>query len=109
MRYCALLCFAYAVLAADRVIHIIGTPVGVVGSAILVGIVALIADRQVFYASAVYSFCLLTMLACLAAYHLVSNSSRRKSLRQLDRVAIFLMIARTYTRSRHVDCTVFGR
>jgi hypothetical protein len=35
-------------LVADRVIHIIGTLVGVVGSAILVGIAALTADRQVF-------------------------------------------------------------
>ena len=84
-------------LVADRVIHIIGTLVGVVGSVILVGIAALSADRQVFYASVVYSFCLLTMLACSAAYHLVSNPSRRKSLRQLDDAAIFLMIAGTYT------------
>src|SRR5271169_3162187 len=84
-------------LAADRVIHIIGTLVGVVGSAILVGIAAPTADRQVFCASVVYSFCLLTMLACSAAYHLVSNPSRRKSLRQLDHAAIFLMIAGTYT------------
>jgi hemolysin III len=59
-------------LAADRVIHIIGTLVGVVGSAVLVGIAVLTGDRQVFYASVVYSFCLLTMLACSAAYHLVS-------------------------------------
>ena len=84
-------------LVADRVIHIIGTLVGVVGSAILVGIAALTTDRQVFYASVVYSFCLLTMLACSAAYHLVSDPSRRKSLRQLDHAAIFLMIAGTYT------------
>src|SRR5438270_5230177 len=84
-------------LASDRVIHIIGTLVGVVGSAVLVGIAALTGDRQVFYASAVYSSCLLTMLACSAAYHLVSNPSRRKSLRQLDHAAIFLMIAGTYT------------
>src|SRR5258708_34531296 len=84
-------------VAADRIIHIMGTLVGVVGSAILVGIAALTADRQVFYASVVYSFCLLTMLACSAAYHLVSNPSRRESLRQLDHAAIFLMIAGTYT------------
>ena len=84
-------------LAADRVIHIIGTLVGVVGSAVLVGIAALTGDRQVFYASVVYSSCLLTMLACSAAYHLVSNPSRRKSLRRLDHAAIFLMIAGTYT------------
>jgi hemolysin III len=62
-----------------------------------VGIAALTGDRQVFYASVVHSSCLLTMLACSAAYHLVSNPSRRKSLRQLDHAAIFLMIAGTYT------------
>jgi hemolysin III len=37
------------------------------------------------------------MLACSAVYHLVSNPFRRKSLRQLDHAAIFLMIAGTYT------------
>ncbi len=84
-------------VVADRIIHIIGTRAGVVGSAILVGIAALTADQPVFYASVVYSFCLLTMLACSAGYHLVSNPSRRKSLRQLDHAAIFLMIAGTYT------------
>jgi hemolysin III len=74
-----------------------GTLAGVVGSAVLVGTAALTADRPVFYASLVYSFCLITMLACSAAYHLVSNPFRRKSLRQLDHAAIFLMIAGTYT------------
>jgi channel protein (hemolysin III family) len=69
----------------------------VVGSAILVGIAALTADRPVFYASVVYCFCLLTMLACSAAYNLVSNASRRGFLRQFDHAAIFLMIAGTYT------------
>jgi hypothetical protein len=69
---------------------------GSVGSAVLVGIAALTGDRQVFYASVVYSSCLLTTLACSAAYHLVSNPSRRKSLRQLDHAAIFLLIAGTY-------------
>src|SRR6266481_5061288 len=84
-------------VAADRIIHIMGTLAGVVGSAILVGIAALTADRPVFYASVVYSFCLLTMFACSAAYHLASTASRRASLRQVDHAAIFLMIAGTYT------------
>src|ERR1700674_953844 len=84
-------------LAADRIIHILGALAGVVGSAILVGLAALSAERPVFFSSFVYSFCLLTMLACSAAYHLVSNPSRRASLRQLDHAAIFLMIAGTYT------------
>jgi len=79
-------------LAADRIIHITGTLAGLVGTALLVGIAALTADQPVFYASVVYSLCLLTMLACSAAYHLASNPFRRKSLRQLDHAAIFLMI-----------------
>src|SRR5437899_6142601 len=84
-------------LAADRIIHITGTLAGVVGSAILVGIAALTADRPVFYASVVYSFCLLMMLACSAAYNLATDASRRGFLRQLDHAVIFLMIAGTYT------------
>ena len=83
-------------LAADRIIHIMGTLAGVVGSAILVCIAALTADRRIFYASLVYSVCLLMMLACSAAYNL-SNASRRGRLRQLDHAVIFLMIAGTYT------------
>src|SRR6266581_8435124 len=84
-------------VAADRIIHIMGTLVGVVGSAILVGIAALTADRPVFYASVVYSFCLVMMLACSAAYNLATDASRRGFLRQLDHAVIFLMIAGTYT------------
>ena len=84
-------------LAADRILHLMGTFAGVVGSAILVGIAAVVADRPTFSASLVYSVCLLTMLGCSAAYNLASNASRREFLRQLDHAAIFLMIAATYT------------
>jgi hemolysin III len=84
-------------LAADRIIHLMGSLAGVVGTAILVGIAAVIADRPTFSASLVYSVCLLTMLGCSAAYHLASTASRREFLRQLDHAAIFLMIAGTYT------------
>ena len=84
-------------VAADRIIHIMGTLAGVVGSAILVSIAALTADRPVFYASVVYSFCLLMMLACSATYNLATDASRRGFLRQLDHAVIFLMIAGTYT------------
>ena len=84
-------------LAADRIIHTIGNFAGVVGSAMLVGIAAGVAERPIFLASLVYSVCLLTMLGCSAAYNLASNASRRGFLRQLDHAAIFLMIAGTYT------------
>jgi hemolysin III len=84
-------------LAADRIIHMMGTLAGAVGSAILVGIAAAVAVQPTFSASLVYSICLVAMLGCSAAYHLASNASRRAFLRQLDHAAIFLMIAGTYT------------
>jgi hemolysin III len=83
--------------AADRIIHLIGTLAGAVGSAILVGIAAAGAVLPTFSASLVYSVCLVTMLGCSAAYNLASDASRRGFLRQLDHAAIFLMIAGTYT------------
>ena len=84
-------------LAADRLIHLTGTLSGVVGSAIMVGIAADVADRSTFLASLVYSVCLLTMLGCSTAYNLASNAPRRRLLRRVDHAAIFLMIAGTYT------------
>ena len=84
-------------LATDRIIHVIDTLAGVVGSAMLVGIAAGVADRPIFYASLVYSVCLLAMLGCSAAYNLASNAPRKAFLRRFDHAAIFLMIAATYT------------
>jgi hemolysin III len=84
-------------LAADRVIHMMGTLAGVAGSAILVGIAAAVAALPAFSASLVYAVCLVAMLGCSAAYNLASNTSRREFLRRLDHAAIFLMIAGTYT------------
>jgi predicted membrane channel-forming protein YqfA (hemolysin III family) len=45
----------------------------------LVGIAAGVADRPIFYASLVYSVCLLAMLGCSAAYNLASNASKSVS------------------------------
>ena len=73
-------------LVADRIIHMMGTLAGVVGSAILVGIAAGVPVLPTFSACLVYSVCLVTMLGCSAAYHLSSNASRREFLRQLDQV-----------------------
>jgi hemolysin III len=84
-------------LAADRIILLIGTLAGIVGSAFMVSIAAGFADRSTFLASLVYSVCLLMMLGCSTAYNLASNAPRRRLLRRFDHAAIFLMIAGTYT------------
>jgi hemolysin III len=65
-------------LAADRIMHIMGTLAGAVGSAILVGIAAAVAVLPTFSASLVYSVFLVAMLGCSAAYNLASNTSRRE-------------------------------
>jgi predicted membrane channel-forming protein YqfA (hemolysin III family) len=96
-------------LVADRIINMMGALTGVVGSAILVGIAAAVAVLSTFSASLVYAICLVAMLGCPAAYNLASNTSRREFLRQLDHVAIFLMIAGTTRHSRRADYTAFGR
>jgi hemolysin III len=84
-------------LAADGIIHLMGTFVGVVGSAIMVGVAGGVAELPVLLASLVYSICLLTMLGCSAAYNLTSDAPRKAFLRKLDHAAIFLMIGGTYT------------
>jgi hemolysin III len=66
-------------LAADRIVHTIGNFAGVVGSVMLMGIAAGIAERPIFLASLVYSICLLTMLGCSAAYNLTSDPEKRFS------------------------------
>ena len=83
--------------AADRLIHLTGVLVGVVGAAIMVGIAADVADRSTFLASLIYAVCLLTMLGGSAAYNLASIAPRRRLPRRFDHAAIFLMIAGTYT------------
>jgi hypothetical protein len=76
---------------------LIGTLAGAVGSGVLLGIAAGVADRRIFATTLVYCVCLLTMLACSAAYNLAADQSRRGFLRRLDHAAIFVMIAGTYT------------
>jgi hemolysin III len=93
-------------LAADRIIHMIGTLAGAVGAAILVGIAAAVAVLSTFSASLVYSICLVAMLGCSAAYNLASDTSGRDFLRRLDHAAIFLMIAGTYTP--FTTCRLYG-
>ena len=84
-------------LAADRIIHLMGTLAGAVGAAMMVSIAAAVAVIPTFSASLVYAICLVAMLGCSAAYNLASDTSGRDFLRRLDHAAIFLMIAGTYT------------
>src|ERR1700744_2981843 len=83
-------------LTVDRLIHLIGISLGIIGALALLDI-AIAADMRTFVACLVYAASLVAMLVCSAAYNLARSSARRMFLRRLDHAAIFLLIAGTYT------------
>jgi hemolysin III len=82
--------------AADRIIHLMGTLAGAVGSAILVGIVAALLSYRPSPRAWSIPFAL-SRCSVARQHNLASDASRRGFLHQLDHAAIFLMIAGTYT------------
>jgi len=83
--------------AADRVIHFIGVPLGVVAGFLLLAQAGLHGGAVLFTSIAVYVFGLIGMLGSSAAYQLSPPGRRKEKLRRLDRAMIFVMIAGTYT------------
>jgi hemolysin III len=83
-------------LIVDRLIHLIGISLGIIGALALLSIAAR-AGAPIFVACLVYAASLIAMLVSSAAYHLARSSARRAFLRRLDHAAIFLLIAGTYT------------
>lgn len=84
-------------LALDRLIHVFGLVAGGLGAALLTGMALKRLGDGGSWPVIIYAACLVTMLACSAAYSLAPLSPRRQLLRRLDHAAIFVMIAGTYT------------
>jgi len=82
---------------ADRLVHVVGTAAGGVGSAALVALAAGNAGGATLAASVIYAVGLILMLGCSAANNVIVGSPRAWLLRRLDHAAIFVMIAGTYT------------
>jgi hemolysin III len=83
--------------AIDRIIHIFGLVAGGFGIFALIGTALHRLEPVEWWPIVLYSVCLLSMLACSAAYNLARHSSRCDLLQRFDHAAIFLMIAGTYT------------
>jgi hemolysin III len=94
-----------AELIADRLIHLIGVSLGIIGALALLAVAAG-AGTRTFVACLVYAASLVAMLTCSAAYHLARSSTRRAFLRRFDHAAIFLLIAGTYTP--FTTCRLYG-
>ena len=82
---------------ASSVIHGIGIVLSVIGLAVLVIHTAIAGTASDVLASAVYGISLILLYTASTLYHTVRAESARRVLRTLDHIAIFLLIAGTYT------------
>jgi len=83
--------------AADRVIHFIGVPLGVMAALLLLYRTSMQGNAAIIASVAVYGFGLAGMVTASAAYQLSRPGFIKERLRRIDRAMIFVMIAGTYT------------
>jgi len=83
--------------AADRAIHFLGVPMGVIAGFILFIAAAVHGGATLVVSVGIYVAGLIGMLSASAAYQLTPSSLKKERLRRLDRAMIFVMIAGTYT------------
>ena len=84
-------------LLADRLIHAIGTGLGLIGAVALVMYAANSTHDSSALAFLVYAIGLVAMLGFSAAYNVWPVSRAKWFLRRLDHSAIYALIAATYT------------
>ncbi len=78
-------------------IHGTGIFAAIVGRAVLSGFSAHNADVLGFFAVSLYGITLILAYTASTLYHAIPSDRARPTLRKLDHVAIFLLIAGTYT------------
>ncbi|HEY0198168.1 MAG TPA: hemolysin III family protein [Rhodanobacter sp.] len=82
---------------ASSIIHGVGIVLSIAGLATLVAVAALHGDALGVVACAVYGSTLVMLYTASTLYHSVSVSAAKPALRALDHIAIYLLIAGTYT------------
>jgi hemolysin III len=89
--------YAFGDELASSVIHGIGVLLSVIGLATLVVRTAVNGTPSDVLASAVYGISLILLYTASTLYHTVRAEPARRALRTFDHIAIFLLIAGTYT------------
>jgi hemolysin III len=82
---------------ASSVIHGIGIVLSILGLALLVAHTASNGTASDVLASVVYGVSLILLYTASTLYHSIRTEQARRMLRTLDHIAIFLLIAGTYT------------
>lgn len=89
--------YAFGDELASSVIHGIGIVLSIAGLAILVASSARYGDIRAVVASAVFGTTLILLYTASTLYHSIPGDGAKRVLRTLDHIAIFLLIAGTYT------------
>jgi len=82
---------------ANSITHGVGLAAGIAGAAILLFVVSQHHDPVWFWADAVYAASLVSLYTASTLYHAITNRRVKRYLRLMDRAAIYVMIAGTYT------------
>ncbi len=93
----ALPTYAFGDELASCVIHGIGIVLSIAGLAILVAFASLYGDTRAVVACAVYGTTLILCYTASTLYHSIPGVLAKRVLRTFDHIAIFLLIAGTYT------------
>jgi hemolysin III len=89
--------YAFGDELASSVIHGIGILLSIAGLATLVAFASLHSDARAVVACAVFGSTLILCYTASTLYHSVSGEQAKRLLRTFDHIAIFLLIAGTYT------------
>ncbi|HET6432946.1 PAQR family membrane homeostasis protein TrhA [Dyella sp.] len=89
--------YAFADELASSVVHGIGIVLSIAGLAVLVAVSAQHGEARDVLASAVFGATLVLLYTASTLYHAVPVPAAKPVLRTLDHIAIYLLIAGTYT------------
>ena len=89
--------YAFGDELASSVLHGIGILLSIAGLATLVAYAAMLGDARAVVASAVFGSTLILCYTASTLYHAIPGELPKRVLRTLDHIAIFLLIAGTYT------------
>lgn len=82
---------------ADGIIHIVGLIAVVIGCTLLLRFAVIELETPLILACALYTLAMIASFGGSASYHLLPQHHWRKRLRKLDHVAIYALIAGTFT------------
>ncbi|MFC5742806.1 PAQR family membrane homeostasis protein TrhA [Dyella tabacisoli] len=89
--------YAFGDELASSIIHGIGILLSIAGLVVLVTLSSMYGDARAVVASAVFGSTLILLYTASTLYHSIPGMAAKRVLRTFDHIAIFLLIAGTYT------------